>query len=122
MNTIIKNFGTNVSVYCLNHDAPLPMVVISNTEIIKLPFYACQDYMNEEHPCKNRLNIDDYLNIIEKFMDIVNNGDMFDDFTNYEFSYYGKSSKQKIQVKCLVYNDKEKRLGVYNETVLGKRN
>ncbi len=118
---IIINFCDRVQLYCMNHDEPLPMKVISNTELIKTPFYACDHYAPESKdikPCSNRLNIDDYLGIVETFMDTISNGDFMEDFTNYEFSY--KGARQKILVKCLKYSDKEVRLGIRNQTVLGK--
>lgn len=118
---IITNFCENLTIYCLNHEEALPMKVISNTEFIKTPFYACQNYLPQDKtvkPCSNRLNLDDYLGIAEKFMQIVCDGDFMTDFTNYEFSY--KGHQQKILVKCLKYSPEDIRLGIKNQTVLGK--
>lgn len=121
MKNKILNFCNNMTIWCLNHDTPLPMQVISNTELIKTPFYACENYLPETDdikPCSNRLNLDDYLGIAEKFADIVSNGDFMADYTNYEFDY--KGARQKIHVKCLLYSVKEVRLGIRNQTILGK--
>ncbi len=119
--TIITNFCDRISLYCINHEEPVPMHVISNTELIKTPFYACKNYMPEDSnvkPCKNRLNLDDYLGLVEKFMGIVCGGDFMADYTNYEFTY--KGTRQQIYVKCLKYTDKEIHIGIRNQTVLGK--
>lgn len=121
-NNTILNFCENMTIYCLNHDEPLPMQIISNTEFIKTPFYACQNYRPQDRsipPCSNRLNLDDYLGIAEKFMEAVSNGDFMTNFTNYEFSY--KGHQQKILVKCLKYTPEEIRLGIRNQTVLGQK-
>ena len=118
----IQNFCDNITIWCLNHDEPLPMSVISNTELIKTPFYACERYVPDDSgrkACSNRLNLDDYLGIMDKFMDIIiDNGEFMADFTNYEFTYRG--TRQKIFVKCLKYTNKEIHLGIRNQTVLGK--
>ena len=118
----ISNFCNTISIWCLNHDEPLPMSVISNTELIKTPFYACEKYIPDgsgEKPCSNRLNLDDYLGIVEKFVDIVvEEGELVTDFTNFEFTYRG--TRQKIFVRCIKYTNKEVRLGIRNQTVLGK--
>ncbi len=120
-NSTITNFCNKISLFCINHDEPIPMQVISNTELIKTPFYACNNYLPEDKsvkPCFNRLNLDDYLGIVEKFVDIINSGDFMADYTNYEFTY--KGTRQKILIRCLKYNDKEIHLGIKNQTVLGK--
>lgn len=119
--TVITNFCDKISLYCINHDEPVPMKVISNTEMIKTPFYACGNYLPEDKnikPCSNRLNMDDYLGIIEKFMDVIINGELMADYTNYEFTYRG--TRQKILVRCIKYTEKEIQLGIKNQTVLGK--
>ncbi len=117
----VTNLWNKVTIYCLNHDEPIPMTLITNTEKIKTAFYACSNYVPEnksEQSCPNRLNLDDYQGLVLKFMDVVGGANMFTDFTNYSFEY--KGTRQKITVKCLKYNDKEIRLGIYNNTVFGK--
>ncbi len=117
----ITNFCNRISIWCLNHDDPLPMHVISNTELIKTPFYACKNYLGGDDsapPCSNRLNLDDYLGIVEKFIDIISSGDFMTDYTNYEFTY--KGTRQKIFIRCIKYTDEEIKLGIKNQTVLGK--
>ena len=117
----VTNLWSKVTIYCLNHDEPIPMEIISNTEKIKTSFYACSNYVPADKNakgCPNRLNLDDYQGLVLKFMDIVGSSNMFTDFTNYKFEYIG--TRQKITVKCLKYTDKEIRLGVYNNTVFGK--
>ncbi len=119
--TTITNFCDRITIWCLNHDEPLPMSVISNTEVIKTPFYACENYLPSDKsvkPCSNRLNLDDYLGIAEKFMEIIAQGDFMADYTNYEFVYRG--TRQKILIQCIKYTEKEIRLGIKNQTVLGK--
>ena len=108
-----------ITVYCLNHDDPVPMSIISNTEKIKTPFYACKHYLgDEEHPrCANRLNLDDYQGLVLKFCDLVSQYGPSTDFNNYKFDY--KGARQKISVRVLKYTDEEIRLGIKNRTVLG---
>lgn len=116
----VKNMWNRITIYCLNHEDPIPMKIINNTEKIKTSFYACSNYApadNNEKSCPNRLNLDDYQGLILKFMDIVGSRDGFTDFTNYNFTY--KGSRQKITVKVLKYTEKEIRLGIYNNTVFG---
>ena len=117
----VTNLWNKVTIYCLNHDEPIPMKLITNTEKIKTAFYACSNYIPEngnEHSCPNRLNLDDYQGLVLQFMDVVGSANAFTDFKNYKFEY--KGSRQKITVKCLKYTDKEIRLGIYNNTVFGR--
>ena len=120
--TIMSGLWGKVKVYCMNHDEPVEMVIASNTEVIKTPFYACKQYFpenqDEEHaPCSNRLNLDDYQGIIMKFFDVVAEGGPTQDYTNYKFTY--KGARQKISVKILKYGKSEIKLGILNNTVLG---
>ena len=113
----VVNVWDRIKIYCLNHDEPKEMVILTNTDVIKTQFYRCSD----EH-CPNRLNLDDYQGLILKFLNIINdsNTDVFDytDFTNYTFSY--KGARQKINAKVISYSDKgEIALGIINTTVLG---
>ncbi len=116
----LVNLWSKISVYCCNHDNPKKMMIASNTEKIKTPFYACKNYFPEnqdaEHPyCPNRLNLDDYQGLVLKFIEIVS-ADMFADYTNYRFEY--KGARQKIQVRVLIYNEDTIHLGIINKTVL----
>ncbi len=121
MSAEIVNLWNRVTVYCLNHDTPVPMQVAENLEKIKTPFYACKHYFPEgqdqEHPyCPNRLNLDDYQGLVLKFMDIVSEAEIMTNFTNYSFDY--KGARQKISVTVLKYDDNEIRLGIMNRSVL----
>ena len=111
-----------ITVYCTNHDKPVKMEIAENMELIKTPFYACRYYFPENedeghHHCPNRLNLDDYQGLVLKFLDIISQGDIGTNYTNYKFDY--KGTRQKISVKVLLYSDKEIRLGIKNRTVLG---
>lgn len=119
--TKLIGLWNRVTVYCLNHEEPVEMVIVSNTEHIKTPFYACKQYFpenqNETHPpCFNRLNLDDYQGLVLKFCDMVSKEGPLINYTNYRFDY--KGTRQKISVQVLKYSDKEVRLGILNRTVL----
>lgn len=116
------NIWSRVTVYCMNHDKPVPMQVVKNTELIRSPFYGCSQYIPELQKegvplCPNRLNLDDLQGIVQKFSDIIGE-DPGADFTNYSFTYRG--GRQKTTVCCLKYTDEEIRLGIMNNTVFGK--
>lgn len=118
----IEGIWNKITVYCMNHDKPVRMLIAKNTELIKTPFYACEQYFpenqDEEHlPCPNRLNLDDYQGLVFKFLDIISKEEPTTNFLNYSFTY--KGTRQKISVKVLRYDDKEIRLGILNMTVLG---
>lgn len=122
-NTVI-NMWDRISVYCMNHDIPKPMEIIKNSELIKTPFYACKNYVKDAadagaESCFNRLNLDDYQGVVMKFLDIVGNGEIATNYTNCTFSY--KGTRHKISVKVLKYDDEEIRLGILNQTVLGRK-
>ena len=98
------------------------MRIIQNTEVIKTPFYACENYETDQNkgsapPCFNRINMDDYQGIVLKFIELMDKHGPLDDFTNCSFSY--KGSRHKINVKVLRYTEKEIVLGILNTTVLG---
>ncbi len=114
---MLNSWGDRISVYCLNHKEPLKMNIISNTEHIKTPFYACENYLSEGNSCPNRLNLDDYQNIIFKFLEKIEALGPGGDLTNYTFIH--KGTRQRIKVRVLKYNDDEIRLGILNLTVLG---
>ena len=119
-NTVVKGLWSRIEIYCMNHPEPVKMEIISNTDVIKTPFYACKYYVNgdEEHSvCPNRLNLDDYQGIVIKFSEIVSEDILNTDYTNYSFTY--KGARQKIKVKVLKYTDNDIRLGILNMTVLG---
>ena len=97
----------------MNHDKPKEMEILSNTEKIKTPFYACGNGTD----CSNRLNLDDYQGVIFKFLEISEKNP-FDDLTNYTYTY--KGSRQRIEVKVLKFKDDYVRLGIKNTTILGK--
>ena len=113
MANVIKNLWDKVTIYCENHEAPEEMRMLTNSEMIKTPYMAC----THEHPCPNRLNMDDYQGICLKLMDLINE-DPFADHKNSRFEYRG--ARHKVKVKILKYNDHEIRLGILNRTVLGR--
>ena len=107
-----------IELYCLNHKEPVPMEIVQNEAIFKTPFYACSDQIHDRGHCANRLNLDDYKELIMKFCQVISQEDaMFSDFTNYEFDYF--RSRQKIHVKVLKYSEERICLGIYNVTILG---
>lgn len=112
----VTNMWNKVSVWCLNHDSPKPMTIIQNTEIVKTPFYACSSKVDGTDECANRLNLDDYQDIVLKFFDYVAENP-FADLTNYAFTH--KGHRQNIFVKVLKYKDDDIQLGIKNKTVLG---
>lgn len=107
-----------ISVWCINHDEPVPMEITQNTESFKTPFYACQkrprDH-SEGDVCFNRLNLDDYQGIVLKLFEIISE-DPFSDLTNKTFDY--KGARQKIMIRIIKYTDAEIHLGILNKTVL----
>jgi len=113
--TSVLNTWEHISIYCINHDEPEEMEIISNTEHIKTPFYACKKNSSSEK-CANRLNLDDYQGLVLKFLDMIAD-EPFTDFTNSTFSY--KGARQKIFVKVLKHTQEDIRLGIKNKTVLG---
>ena len=119
---MLKNVWEKIKLYCLNHDEPIEMSILSNTEYIKTPFYACSNYVKapgqEGETCPNRLNIDDYYKIVEQFLEAVEKNPM-GNFLNYTF--VSKKTHQSIKVKVIKYADDEIRLGIINQTVFGKR-
>ena len=120
-NNLMINMWQRVTLYCLNHKVPRPMQIISNTVKMKTAFYGCTQYLPEhpqdEPPCPNRLNMDDYQKIVMRFCDIVAENGPACDYANYEFEV--KGGRQRTLVRCLKYTDNEVRLGVLNKTVLG---
>lgn len=112
--SVLNTWG-HITVWCINHDEPIEMIILSNTEQIKTPFYACP-YNNTDQKCANRMNLDDYQGLILKFLDMIAE-DAFSDFTNRTFSY--KGSRHKIFVKVLKYEKDDIRLGIKNKTILG---
>lgn len=113
----MKGVWDKITIYCLAHDEPVPMKIISNTEYIKTPFYACSNYggNNGGKPCSDRLNLDDYQGLVYKFFDKMSENP-FADLSGMVYTYHG--ARQKIYVKVLKFTDDEIRLGVRNLTVL----
>ncbi len=114
----VTGIWNRITIYCTNHENPVPMVVAKNEEYIKTPFYACENYAKKDvEDCPNRLNLDDYQGLVLKFEDAIAK-DPFADFTGYRFVY--KGARQKISVRVLKYDNKEIRLGIFNNTVFGR--
>ncbi len=109
----LKGIWNRVSIYCMNHDEPQKMVILQNLEKIKTPFYSCCD----EH-CPNRLNLDDYQELVMKFINQVDeDGFIGIDYTNFKYSY--KGTRHRIDAKILRYDDDKIWIGILNKTVLG---
>ena len=47
MSNAVINLWDRISIYCMNHDEPKPMEIIKNSELIKTPFYACENYVKD---------------------------------------------------------------------------
>ena len=107
----IENLWDKISVKCTNHEKPEELYILQNTEQIKTPFYRCKDDF-----CANRLNLDDYQDLVLYFMDIIGERP-FDNLTNFTFDFKGKKHSYHIQV--LVYKTEKIVLGIRNKTVLG---
>lgn len=119
----LLNVWDKISIWCLNHEKPLPMEITQNNENFKTPFYACPNRVKENKSrgrsspvCANRLNLDDYQGIVFKLNEIIIENP-FTNITNYTFSYRG--ARQKIYVKVLKYDDNSIELGIRNLTVIG---
>ena len=122
---MLKNLTDKISFYCINgiHEKPVPMVFRERSDDGHDDFYACPKYMlkDDAHPdghgpddkaCLNRLGLSDAGEIISVFNRIVDEDmqeNVFADYTNFSFPY-----KPGIQVKVLVFSDKEIRFGVLN--------
>ena len=116
------NLWDRISIYCLNHPEAEKMEIVSNTELIKTPFYGCSMYFKDKQergisPCPNRLNLDDYQGLVMKFIQHVTENGPLNDYTNYSFDY--KGTRQRLYVRVIKYTDKEIRLGIKNKTILG---
>lgn len=107
-----------IRMFCLNHETPQPLTIIKNTKLIKTPFYACSDYVNLDsgtHSCANRLSLDDYSNIVIKFLDMYDENPL-KNYTGTAFTYLGP--RAKIYVRILKQTDSHIDLGIKNLTVL----
>lgn len=109
--------------YCLNHDEPVPLVVMEGNT----PFYACPKFMLadglhpnghavDESPCHNRISLTMMGNIFQKVSKIMNDeyasGNMMD-FTGMTFLY------NMIQVKILKNDSDSICIGVSNRRITG---
>ncbi len=111
----IEGMWNRITLYCMNHEEPSPMIVIQNLELVKTPFYACRN--DEGKPiCANRMNLDDYQDMILQFMDYVAEHP-YENLTNYSFPYKGR--RHSYRVKVLRYTPDQIDIGVKNRTILG---
>lgn len=111
----VENVWDKIEIQCMNHDRPCPMVVLQNEKIVKTPFYRC----GGENICANRMNLDDYQDVVLKFLDHMAE-EPFSNYTNYSFRFRGHRHSYRIQV--LEYSMNRIVLGVWNLTILGKKN
>ncbi len=107
----------------MNHDEPVQMDVTRNVSMNSTAFYACTQYFPEkmqegDAPCPNRLNLDDYQGIVMQFLKEIEDAPLGASMENMIFSY--KGTRQKIDVRVLLYDKKEIRLGIINRTILPK--
>lgn len=106
----------NISVWCLNHNEPEEMQILRNDEKFASPFYACSELVDGKGHCPNRVNLDDYQDLIYRFFEIIAE-QPFTDLTNYSFTF--RKRRHLLYVKVLKYDRDDMRLGVRNKTVLG---
>ena len=124
----LKNVWNNISIYCLNHANPLDneMSIVSNTDIVKTPFYACKSNLDsnslgeitfsKNRNCANRLNLDDYQGLVLKFLSIIEEKGFSSDLTNFSFAY--KGVRQKILVTVLEYKNNSNKVCIRIVSVL----
>lgn len=115
MADVLKNMWGKVTVYCLNHEKPEKMEILTNEDIIKTSYYKCSAY--DTQGCPNRLNLDDYQGIVLKIMDVMTSDPFMTNWQNYSFTYRG--TRQKIDVTIIKHTEGEIRIGIMNRTVLG---
>lgn len=119
---MIKNFWDGISVYCLNHEKPIRMIVMEGDT----PFYACPRYMtkDEKHPdghepgemmCRNRISFSAFTKVVEKYMSIVESYERqgcVGNFTGLTFEAGG------VQAKILRDSVNDVRIGILNQKAL----
>lgn len=121
----VKNIWSKISIYCLNHETPLKMDVLQNTEAMRDAFYACENYATipesqrkkGDKYCYNRIGLTDYQGIIYEFMSLMDKEGPVADLTNMGFKY-PKKGGSRYEVKVLKYTEDEINLGVLNKSIL----
>ena len=121
---MITNFWRDVQFFCLNHEKPVPMVVMTGQS----DFYACPKYMlkDDEHPdghengekmCMNRLSFTRAKSVVDAMMKVVEkdmaSGIIAADYKGYTFTVAG------IDVKVLKYSLNEGiKFGILNRRAI----
>ncbi len=120
----VKNIWSKISVYCMNHEVPLLMDVVQNTESLKDVFYACENYAKipesqrkkGDKYCYNRVGATDYQGIIEAFLKIMDENPV-SDLTNMGFKYPLKGGS-RYEIRVLKYTEDDIQLGILNKAIL----
>ena len=118
MSEYMENTWNKINVYCLNHKKPKKMQVVTNLEKIKSPFFACAQYFPEKGSnecCSNRLNMDDYNNIVIKLSKTIAQNP-FNNYKNYSFKH--KGGKYTYSVRILQYDFDHIDIGIKNISIL----
>ena len=114
MKNCMSNLWDTVEIRCLNHEDPPLMKIMQNEQIVKTPFYMCEDH----EKCANRMNLDDYQDMVLHFFhELAENP--YENFTNCSFTFRGR--RHSYRVKVLLHERNKIILGVKNRTILGGR-
>ncbi len=121
---MITNFWKDIRFYCMNHDKPVLMTVMSGESA----FYACPKYMlkDEEHPdghekgepmCMNRISFTRAQSVVDKLMEKVEKdraaGVFAADYTGYRYNVSG------IEVEVLKYSlESGMKIGILNRKAI----
>ena len=111
---VLQNQWKHITIWCMNHETPMEMQVVQNTDAFKTAYYGCPG--KDGHPCANKLYLDDYQGIIYRLFSIIAD-DPFSNHKNRVFDYY--EGRQKFEVTILKYRNDDIRLGIKNRTILG---
>ena len=111
----VDGIWDKIEVYCGYHaDSGKQMRLIQNTQKIVAPFYVCGT--QEEDHCPNRVNIDDYVEIVEKIGAMIAE-DPNIDLTNMKFKHKGRV--HRLEVKVLKHSASKIKIAVTNLTLQG---
>lgn len=112
---MVKNIGSYIRIYCMEHDKPVPYIGVDNH-----PWFACgrtyrkddeheDGYEEPGQKCVNILRYNDYVKIVDRISEIVE-GDTVD---KAEAHYKGLRFVYKnIEVVVLKHTDKHIDLGI----------
>ena len=110
---MVKNLGSYIRIYCMEHDKPVPFVPVQNH-----PQFICARNFkkDDEHPdgyedtrCNCMIKFDDYFRIVEKMESIVEK----DSEDRTEAHYKGmKFNEKNLSVTVINHTDKHIDLGL----------